>query len=500
MEKTKEKIVNKDIHGKEYNRMLLIIAMLIGAFVSILNQTILSTALPEIMKYFDVSVSTVQWLSTSFMLVNAIMIPLTALLLEKIPTKKLFMFSVISFGVGTIMCALSPSFEVLLVGRIIQAVGAGILMPLINTVLLLIFPPEKRGSAMGLYGLVICFAPAIGPTLAGFIIDMWSWHYLFYLLIPIIVFDIIFVSLFMKDIIPLKNPKIDFLSIILSTVGFGSMLFGFSNAGNKGWIDVVVITTIIIGFVVSTLFVIRQIKMENPMLEMGVFKSKTFTLTTIIGSLINITSSGAGFILPIFLQTVLGKSAFTSGLILLPGALMMAIMMPIAGRLFDKHGIKKLVITGIILLIVSSIPFSNLHRDVSTTYLAVLYSLRYIGIALVSMPLQTAGINDLPNKLLPHANAVVNTAKQVAASIGSAILITIMSNVAASNAPAKAIAKTNAGLYKLGMLDSMIKGINVTFIIITVLAVVSLVISFMLKDKKKNSHIVENNNLEKKLA
>ena len=489
----KEKFVNKDIHGKEYNKMLLIIAMMIGSFVSILNQTILTTALPKIMEYFNITASTGQWLTTAFMLVSAIMIPLTALLLEKISTKKLLMFSMLMFGAGTIICALSTNFEFLLIGRIVQAVGAGIMTPLISTALLLIFPPEKRGSAMGLYGLVICFAPAIGPTLAGFIIDKWNFHYLFYILIPIIVLDVIFILLFMKDIIPLKNPKIDLLSISLSTVGFGTMLYGFSNAGNKGWSDISVITTILVGTVISTLFVWRQIAMEHPMLEMRVFKSKIFTLTTIIGSILSIAMAGAGFILPIFLQNILGMSAFSSGLVLLPGALLMAVTVLISGRLFDKYGARKLAIPGIILLVIASLPFSNLHKDISTMFITVIYSIRYIGIALVIMPLQTAGMNALPNKLLAHASAVINMAKQVAGSLGTAVLITVMSNVATSNAPAKALAKTNVALYKSGMLDATLKGINTTFIFIIGVTVISLIFSLFLKGKTQNKNLIKNN-------
>jgi EmrB/QacA subfamily drug resistance transporter len=491
-----KKFINKDIHGKEYNKTMLIVAMMIGSFVSILNQTVLATALPQIMKYFKITASTGQWLTTSFMLVNAIMIPLTALLLEKVSTKKLFMFSMLMFGAGTIICALSSSFEILLTGRIMQAVGAGILTPLISTALLLVFPPEKRGSAMGLYGLVVCFAPAIGPTLAGLIIDKWNFHYIFYILIPIIVLDIVFVFFFMKDVIPLKNPKIDLLSIILSTVGFGAMLYGFSNAGNKGWSDISVIGTIIAGTAISALFVWRQIAMKDPMLEMRVFKSKTFALTTIIGSILNIASVGAGFIVPIFLQNILGKSAFSSGLVLLPGALLLAVMMMVSGRVFDKYGVKKLAIPGIILLVIASFPFSNLHMNTSTTFITVLYSIRYIGIALVIMPLQTAGMNALPNKLLAHASAVINMSKQVAGSLGTAVLITVMSNVATSNAPDKALAKTNVALYKLGMLDATLKGINTTFILIIGVTVISLALSFFLKDKKQNNNLIENDIVE----
>ena len=487
----KEKFVHKDIHGKAYNRRLLIAALMIGSFVSILNQTLLSTALPQIMKDFQISASTGQWLTTAFMLVNAIMIPLTALLLEKVSTKKLFIFSMLMFGIGTIICAFSPSFEFLLAGRIVQAVGAGILAPLVSTVLLLIFPPEKRGAAMGMYGLVVCFAPAIGPTLSGLIIDKWNWNYLFYITIPIIIIDIIFSFIFMKDIVPLNNPKIDLLSILLSSLGFGAMLFGFSSAGNKGWTDAGVIVSITAGTILSAMFVWRQFAMDNPMLNLSVFKSETFTLTTVIGCILNIASVGVGIIVPIFLQSVLGQSAFKSGLVLLPGALMMAAMMMVSGRLFDKYGVKKLAIPGIILLTVSTIPFTSLQRNTSLMFIMVLYTIRYIGISLAIMPLQTAGMNDLPKRLLPHGSAVVNTAKQVVGSIGTAVLITVMSNVTSTNAPDKALAKTNVGLYKSGMLDATLKGIDTTFIFMIALIVIALVMSFFLNSKKPKADIKE---------
>ena len=484
-----KKFNNKDIQGKVYNRNLLVMSIIIGSFIAILNQTVLSTALPQIIKYFDISASTGQWLTTAYMLVNAIMIPLTALLIDKMPSKKLFMFSMVMFGVGTIICAISPSFEILLIARMIQAIGAGIMMPLVSTVFLLIFPPEKRGTAMGIYGLVVSFAPAIGPSLAGLIIDRWSWHYLFYIIIPIIVIDIILAYFFMKDVVLLKNPKIDMLSIILSSVGFGAMLFGFSNAGNKGWLDTSVMIPMIAGLIVSALFVWRQLAMDNPMLELRVFKSQVFTLTTVIGCILNIASVGASIIVPIFLQSILGKSAFTSGLVLLPGALIMAIMMLVSGRLFDKHGVKPLAISGIILLAVSTLPFANLSKDESLIFITVVYAIRYTGIALVIMPLQTAGMNALPNKLIPHGSATVNMAKQVAGSLGAAVLITVMSNVTTSNAPDKALAKTNIALYKSGMLDAAIKGMNTSFMFCIVITIVALVMSIFLKGKKQGREV-----------
>ncbi len=477
------KNVNTDIHGKAYSKGLLIIALMLGSFVSLLNQTLLATALPQIMNYFQITASTGQWLTTSFMLVNAIMIPLTALLLEKISTKKLYIFSMTAFAAGTVLCAFSPSFEVLLVGRMVQAVGAGILAPLVSTVLLLIFPPEKRGSAMGMYGLVICFAPAIGPTLSGLIIDLFSWHYLFYIIIPIAVIDIILSFFFMKDVVPQTNPRIDILSILLSCAGFGAMLYGFSSAGNLGWSNVEVILSIVAGVLTCVLFVWRQLTMEKPMLNLRVFQHGTFTLTTAIGCILNIAFAGAGIILPLFLQTIRGQSAFDSGLLLLPGALIMAVMTLISGRLFDRYGAKKLAIPGLILLVMSTIPFSFLHKDVPLIYLSVVYAIRYIGIAMAIMPLQTAGMNDLPKKLLSHGSAVVNTAKQLAGSLGAAVLITIMSNITASKAPDKALSQTDPARYGSEMIDASLNGVNKTFLFMIGLTAIALICSFFLKNK-----------------
>ena len=479
-----ESHVPRDIYGKAYHKSLLIIVMMVGSFVTILNQSILSTALPQIMEYFKLTASTVQWLTTAFMLVNAIMIPLTALLLEKISTKKLFVFSMLMFGIGTVLCAIAPSFEFLLIGRVVQAIGAGIIAPLINTALLMVFPPEKRGAAMGAYGLVVCFAPAIGPTLAGIIIDAWSWHYLFYILIPIIVIDIILAAVFIKDVIPQRDPRIDFLSILFSTAGFGLMLYGFSNAGNRGWADIEVLASIITGAIITTLFVLRQLKLDQPMLEMRVFQSPVFTLTTLIGSILNIAFAGVGIIVPIFLQTILGKSAFISGLTLLPGALLMAVASLISGRLFDHYGAKKLAVPGVILLVIATMPFTQLHRNTPVVMISIFSAIRYIGIALVLMPMQTAGMNSLPNKLITHATAVVNMSKQVAGSLGAAMLITLMSNVASAHAPALELASTDAAAYKSGMLDATLKGINFTFVFILGLTVIALILAFFLKDKK----------------
>ena len=255
-----------DITGKPYNRGLMVLVLLIGAFCTILNQTILSTAFPALMNAFNISTSTVQWLTTGFLMVNGIMIPVSAYLSSRFNTKLLFTLAMSIFEIGTILSWLAPSFAVLLTGRLIQAVGVGINMPLMQNIMLTIYPPEKRGAAMGVNGLVIGLAPAIGPTLSGWVIDNLSWRWLFGMIVPIAAVVILASFFFVKNVIPNRHPHLDWLSAAISTLGFGSMLYGFSSVGDKGWTDPVVISTIIIGAILVTILVWRQGKLDEPFL------------------------------------------------------------------------------------------------------------------------------------------------------------------------------------------------------------------------------------------
>ena len=482
----KEKEYNIDIHGNSFMRIPLIITMLAGSFVAVLNQTILATALPQLMNHFQINASQVQWVTTAYMLTNGIMIPMTALLLEKISTRRLFLFAMTVFGVGTTLCAVSPTFDVLLTGRILQAVSAGILMPLVNTVFVLVFPLEKRGKAMGIYGLVISFGPALGPTIAGFVIDRFNWQFLFLGLLPFIVIDIICAAVFMRDIVPPKDVKIDFLSIILSALGFGGMLFGFSSAGSRGWSAPVVYISIFAGLFLATVFILRQLKIHNPMLRVRVFKSGVFTLTTLTGAIMNIAQVASTIIVPIFIQSVLGRTALTSGLVLLPGALIMAFVMLISGHLFDKYGAKRLVIPGVILIVISTIPFMFLSSDTGVIHLSIYNGLRFIGLGLIFMTLQTAGMNALPNNLIHHATAVINTSRQIMGSIGTAVLITVMSNVEIRSLPAESLLKTNPVLYHENVINATIKGMNVSFMCVLGISIIGFIFTLFFKEIKRD--------------
>lgn len=454
---------------KSYNTVPIIFVLMSGAFVAILNQTLLGTALPHMMADFHVDANTVQWLQSIFMLVNGIMIPITAFLIERFTNRGLFLSAIGIFAIGTAICATAPSFSFLMAGRVAQAAGAGIIMPLMQTILFLIFPIEKRGTAMGMFGLVIAFAPAIGPTLSGWLVEHFSWRSLFYVVLPIVVIDFIFAYFILKNITKQSYPKIDIFSVILSTFGFGGLLYGFSAAGSSGWLSGQVISSLIIGLVAVSWFIARQLRLDQPILEFRVFQSTTFSLTTVLGMVVFMSMIGGAVILPMLMQNMLGFSALESGLALLPGALIQGVTNPISGKLFDKFGAKWLTIIGLTILTVTTFMLTNLTDHTTFTYLATVNALRMIGIAMVMMPVTTAGLNQLPPHLIPHGTAMNNTMRQIAGAVGTALLVTVM---------------TGTALPEEGV-QGFIHGVNISFFIAGICSVVALILSLFMKDSAK---------------
>lgn len=454
-----------DKNGKSYNRGLMIIVILVGTFCTVLNQTILSTAFPTIMKAFDVNTSTVQWLTTGFMMVNGIMIPVSAWLSTRFNSKWLYISAMTTFFAGTIVCYIAPNFATLLIGRLIQALGVGVTMPLLQTIMLSIFPPAKRGTAMGLAGIVIGLAPAIGPTLSGWVIDNWTWRDLFGMIIPLMFLVILASFWLVRSVLDTKKTGIDLLSIVMSTIGFGSLLYGFSSVGEDGWGSTIVISTLIVGVVFIALFIWRQLTMKTPFLEFRVYRSVPFTDSAILSSVTMMAMVGVEMVIPLYLQIVKGMSAFHSGLTLLAGALMMGIMSPITGRAVDRFGAKRLSILGMSLLTLGSIPFIFITKSTSTLYIVVFYAIRMFGISMTMMPATTVGMNSLPINLLSHGTAVNNTQRQVAASVGRAVLISILTNVTKSNKPAHSMLTSNPLGYRDHMINATLTGYHAAFAI-----------------------------------
>ena len=436
----------KSKHKSEKNT-LIIAVMISGVFLAVLNQTVLSPALPSIMADLGITATEGQWLTTAFMLVNGIMIPITAYFINRFTTRQLFLSSMTLFAAGTAVAGLAGNFTLLLIARILQAMAAGILMPMIQTVILLLFPKEKRGAAMGTIGIVIAFAPAIGPTLSGWVVDSWGWNSIFLLIVPLAVIIIIVSFFLLKNVGDTYRTKLDVPSVIFSTVGFGGLLYGFSIAGSYGWIHPITIVTLILGIGFLIIFIRRQLKLHTPLLELQILKTKEFRYSTIISMIVNAALIAGTIITPIYLQNVLQFTAMQSGLVMLPGALLMGVMSPITGRLFDRFGPRGISILGLSLLTFFTGFFIFMDETWTFTTICLIYTVRLFGLAMVNMPINTWGLNALENKMIAHGSAINNTARQIAGSIGTAILITIMTTVTSRNQSSGVITSTLSGMH-----------------------------------------------------
>ncbi|MCC3371457.1 DHA2 family efflux MFS transporter permease subunit [Cohnella sp. REN36] len=454
--------------------------MILGAFLATLNQTVMSVAVPELMGDFGISATTAQWLTTGYMLVNGVLIPITAFLMQRFTTRELFQASMIIFLAGTIVSAIATGFPALLTGRLIQAAGAGIIMPLLMNVILTLFPPNKRGAAMGMVGFAIIFAPAIGPTLAGYILENFPWESMFYGMIPFVVLVIILAHIYLKNVSERTYPKIDILGVVLSTIGFGAVLFGFSRAGSLGWSSAEVISSLVGGVVALVLFTWRQLASRHPLLDLRAFKFDMFTLTTIINIAVTMMMYADMMLLPLYLQNARGFTALESGLLMLPGSLLMGFMMPITGRLFDRFGAKWLSIIGMAITIGTTIGFMNLTDSTSYTYLVLMSTGRRFGMAMFLMPITTAGLNQLPARLNAHGTAISNTIKQVAGAVGTSLLVTVMTDRTKTHVQ-EMMAAGGAGSQEHMIMEAAIQGINDAYVVIIAIGVVGLLLSFFIR-------------------
>lgn len=460
-------------------------SLLIAAFVALLSQTVLNVALPKMMIDLNVNESTIQWLSNGYMLMNGVLVPISAYLINRFTTRRLFLIASSLFALGTIICALSGNFSWLLGGRLVQAVGAGVLMPLMSVVVLTIFPVAERGKAMGMMGIAMIFAPAIGPTMSGWVVEHYHWHVLFYIILPLAVFAVIFGAFSMKDVIKTSRPNLDVLGVIFSTLGFGGILYGFSAAGSDGWGSADVVVCLVVGGISLLLFILRSIMGKTPLLEFRVFKYSMFSLTTLINAIITMAMFSGMILLPIFLQNIRGFSPLESGLLLLPGAILMGIMSPITGMIFDKVGARWLAVIGLIITTITTYEFSQLTADSTYNHLMLVYTLRMFGMSMLMMPIQTAGMNQLPRSLNAHGSAMSQTLRNVSGALGTALLVTFMTNKAASHAKELVISGRIDPSDKVKMAEvtqaATIYGINHSFIIATWLSVVALVLAFFIR-------------------
>ena len=441
------------------------LVVLMGCIITSLLSTALTTALPPIMEAFRITASVGQWLTSVYSLVMAIVVLASAWLIKRFPTKKLYTSALSLFCAGLLIDALAVSFPVLMAGRLLQACGNGILMSLSQVVLLTIYPPERRGSVMGMYGLAVGAAPVIAPTLAGLIVDCFGWRMIFTATFVISVIALILAGILVENVTENKVQKLDMLSLLLCGLGSVGILLGLGNTGTYGVVSVPVFLPLCIGIAASIVFCFRQLRLEKPFLEIRIFRNFEFR-TAVIGSmLLYAVMISASTLMPILIQSVYGYAAAVSGLAMMPGALAMAVISPFTGKIYDRFGIRKLFIVGSLALFFSSMILSYLTEHTSLIYLASANLVRTVAIGCLMMPLVTWGMSRLNPEHTADGTSMLTALRTVAGSIGSAVFVSVMTLTSRASAD--------------------LRGMRITFLCLTALAAVEVIIAvFCTKEKK----------------
>ena len=423
---------------------LVIALLLVSAFVVILNETIMGVAVPHLMGDLGITAGAAQWLTTGFLLTMAVVIPITGYLLQRLNTRPVFMLAMSFFTLGTLICATAPGIELLITGRVVQAVGTAIMMPLLMTTVMNLVPPESRGKTMGNISIVISVAPAIGPTISGLILSVLEWRWLFILVLPIAVGALALGATLIKNVSTPSKAPLDVVSVLLSIVGFGGFVYGLSNLGGgaghgpapeageaivavaplfPAWLPIVV------GVAFIALFVFRQLSLQRnnkALLDLRTLTSRNFSISVVMMAILMISMFGAMILLPIYLQSVVGLTTLQTGLLMLPGGLVMGLCAPFVGNLFDKIGPTPLIVPGAILLSLVMWGLTLVGQDTPVWALLIGHVVMSVGLAMMFTPLFTASLGSLKPHLYSHGSAMIGTVQQVAGAAGTALFVALM--------------------------------------------------------------------------
>lgn len=403
-----------------------LVIMVFGTFFGLLCSTLMNIALPTFMNVFHISEAQVQWVTNGYMLVNALMIPVSSFLIKRFPFKNLFIIFSGIFLLGTIIGAIAWSFNLVVVARMIQALGAGMMMPLVNVLAIRYAKPGKKGQIMGIIGLAFNCAPILGPAISGFLLHFFSWRYLFLLIIPFAVITLL-LSFFLLPKIPHnEHPHFNTLALILITGGLWSLLMGLSNVSNNHLLSFNVAGYVLIGLVFLLLFFLNQRHSNRQLINFGIFSHKQFVFATVINMLITSTMYGNAILIPLLVQIVLGKSTVISAIAVLPGAILTGLLSTTSGRFYDIYPIKILVGTGLIIDIIGTIGQAAIGARSSVLMITLFQTIRQFGLVTMLIPLQTQALSLLPNEIVPDAVATFNTLRQIAAAFGTALIVSIV--------------------------------------------------------------------------
>lgn len=405
-----------------------IIVILIGTFMAILNGSIVNVALPRIMAIFNASPDRIQWVLTVYIMTLGVIMPITGYLGDTFGYKRMYFVALSIFTLGSALCGLSWNVNSLVAARIIQAVGGGIMQPLGMAFIYRVTPRERIGTVMGIWGIAAMAAPAIGPTLGGYLVEYVNWRLIFYVNVPIGIANLFLATVLLKETPLIKGKRFDMVGLISSTVGLFCLLLALSQGNRHGWSSLYIVSLLSLAAVTLTLFVYNELNHSEPLLELRLFQNRLFSVSIIVGSVLNIGMFGAMFLLPLLLQNVFGQTAMKTGLILFPAALVTAIFMPISGRIFDKYGARGVVMVGLILVTGTTYKMGFFNEFTPFAVMSVWLVIRGIGMGLSMMPVTTVGMTTVPMALIGRGSALGNVIRQVAASLGIAMFTTIMQN------------------------------------------------------------------------
>lgn len=426
-------------------RTLIFINVLISCIASTMLATSLTTALPAVVSDLNIPVTLGHWLTSGYTLVMGITTPLTAFLITRFPTKKLYLFGLGTSVFGLLLCTVAPGFPTMMLARGLQACGNGITSAMGQVIVLTLYPPEKRGTAMGWYGLSIGAAPAIAPPLAGILVDTLGWRSIFWFVLAILTLSLLWAAAVFGDVLEHAKKRFDLHSFALSVTAFGGISLGIGNVGGFGVVSLWVLIPLAAGVVCGVLFVRRQMRMPQPFLDLRVFRNRNYTLATIGGMLVYFVVMGATMLMPLYIQSARGYSATVSGLVNLPGALLMAATSLRAGKMYDRSGIKKPLIFGAAMLLCSHIGFT-LIRMYTPLWAVMGINLMYnLAVGCLLMPLVTWGTQGLDSGLTPHGTALMNALRMVAGSMGTAVFAGIMTTIGESSILTYGVSALNRG-------------------------------------------------------
>lgn len=455
----------------ERKRTLIFINLIITSFSASLLATAMVIALPHITNDLNVSLGIGQWVTSGFALASAIIMPLSAFLINSVSTKRLYMINLVFMIIGLAISAMAQTFFAMMGGRVLQAASGGILGAMAQVILLTVYPREKHGTVMGWYGLAIGFAPVIAPTLSGILMDLYSWRMVFTVCNVLMVVSLICAWFIFDNFLPIKSLKFDSISFFLSGLAFGGITLGAGNITNFGLSDPFSFIPLLVGIITIVIFTKRQLSMTAPLLDLRLFENRTFTLATISAMLHNFVMSGSAILIPTLVQTVYHSTATMAGLFMLIPSLVFAMVSPVAGKIYDKFGIRNLYIFSSIALFATHGSMVFATETTPVLLVMAIYALRNAALAVLMMPVITWGMGALPKEQYSQGTAVMNTFKNVAGAIGSAVVIGFMAMITQINA-----GNPHADMY----------GFNGAFAFTTVFTVFMIIIAFgFVKSGKK---------------